>query len=84
MGGTIYEREARRDKVVIEFPTTEKKIHLTNCAHNLTRSQTLTVISKILKRSDYGEGIIEEILLLNKRHKNKIKTNKELSYARNE
>ena len=38
-GAKIDEREARRDKVVIEFPTTQNTIHLTHCTHNLTLSQ---------------------------------------------
>ena len=39
MGAKIDEREARRDKVVIEFPTTQNTIHLTHYTHNLTLSQ---------------------------------------------
>ena len=38
-GAKIDEREARRDKVVIEFPTTQNTIHLTHYTHNLTLSQ---------------------------------------------
>ena len=38
-GAKIDEREARRDKVLIEFPTTQNTIHLTHYTHNLTLSQ---------------------------------------------
>ena len=33
------DRRARRDEVLIEFPTTQNAIHLTHCTHNLTLSQ---------------------------------------------
>ena len=38
-GAEVDEREARRDKVVIEFPTIQNAIHLTHYTHNLTLSQ---------------------------------------------
>ena len=41
MGAKIDEREARRDEVLIEFPTTQNTIHLTHYTHNLTLSQAL-------------------------------------------